>query len=320
MAKSIKKYRLAALLLAAVMLLTAVPLTIRGTGGSSNLTMENAKEEDKRIASEISNETGFSVEEIFELKSKGRTWNDVLRVLKTDTNLSGKKDKDKREDLLLNSGLDEEFLQRLKKEGFSEEDITEARMLEERAVFQLQEIEAGSGSGTKTEKPSANALIEEKDSDDIDKYKELLEKINIEDAVYFMLKLKAEFGSCEKVFDEYLYSLQAGLDLNEYIKDSKAYLKNKEEKKPLLEEQKVITLEKIEQKAIEKIQGESLEKDSTDNLPQKDRTAEEDKEEKAQGKSPLPDVPKPSAGDVKPQNPTDEIMNEIKGISPIDNN
>ncbi len=313
-----KKYKLVALLLAAVILLTTIPLTISGIGNKNSITMESASEEDRRIASEISNETGFSTEEIFELKSKGRSWNEVLKVLKTSTNLSKKKDRSNRDDLLLNSGLEEEFTNKLKKEGFSDEEINEAKMLEERVVFQLQEIVQN--NQIVVEKPEVSVSSSEKDSEDISLYTKLLEKIDVKNAVYFMLKLKTDFESYEKALDEYLYSIQAELDLNEYIKDKKSYLKSKEEKRPLLDEQKIINLEKIEQKAIERIQKENKENDSTDALQQNDKTVKtENSISVAKEKSPLPDVPKPNAPDVKPKNPTDEIMNEIQEINPLDN-
>lgn len=280
--------------------------------------MENASEEDRRIASEISNETGFSTEEIFELKSKGRSWNEVLKVLKTSPNLSKKRDISNRNDLLLNSGFDEEYIKKLKTEGFTDEEITEAKMLEERIVFQLLEIVQKDESAV--EKPEIIISSLNKDKEDISVYKKLFEKIDAKNAIYFMLKLNTDFGSYEKAFDEYLYSLQAELDLNEYIKDKQAYLKSKEDKRPLLDEQSIITLEKIEQKAIESIQKENNENESTDALQQKDSTAETDNNSSvSQEKSPLPDVPKPEASDVKPKNPTEDIMKEIREISPMQN-
>ncbi len=318
MKKFSKNYKLIALLLAAVILLTTIPLTISGFGNKRSITMENASEEDRRIASEISNETGFTTEEIFELKAKGRSWNDVLKVLKTSTNLSKKIDKSNRDDLLLNSGLDEEFINKLKKEGFKDEEITEAKMLEERVAFQLQEIVEKDASAV--EKPEISISSLDKDKDDISAYTKLLEKIDAKNAIYFILKLNTDLGGYVKAFDEYLYSLQAELDLNDYLKDKQAYLKSKEEKRPLLDEQSIITLEKIEQKAIESIQKGNNENESTDALQQKDKVAETDNNSSvAQEKSPLPDVPKPNAPDVKPKNPTDEIMNEIREINPIDN-
>jgi len=335
-----KHYKFVAILLAAVILLSSIPLTIWGFGDKS--TMDNASSEDKRIASEISNETGVSIEEVFLLKSNGRSWNEVLSVLKNKSNLGANSEKNNRDDLLLNSGLDEEFIAKLKKEGFSEENITEVKMLEERVAFQLQEIISGNQANQVTqeiqitqatqankynksnqvniEEPKVDISDSNKEINDISAYEELYKKIDIKNAVYFMLKLKEDFGSYEEVFDEYLYSLQADLDLNDYIKDKEAYTKSKDEKKLLLDEQKVITLEKIEEKSIEKIQKDNKNIENEVLAQQNDKTINTAASDSgAKDKNSLPDVPKPANEGIKPKNPTDEIMNEIKEINPIEN-
>jgi hypothetical protein len=331
-----------AIALAAVILLTSVPLTIWGFGSRSTLTMENAGAEDKRIASEISNETGASLKEIFELKENGRTWNEVLSVLKTSMKLGQSGKKNDRAALLLTSGLDEDFIKKLKKEGFKEQDINEVKLLAERVTFELQEITDNSknkqnqasdgnqaanvqkpktdaGSINNDSKNGFNIKGNKADSQDISAYEELAKKLDTKNAIYFMLKLKTDFEGYEQVFDEYLFSLQAELDLNDYIKDKKAYEKKKEEKKLVLDPQKVITLEKIEQKSLEKTQNESdSEQPSQKNNAEKATGAEGSKD--TSEKNPLPDVPKPDAGSVKPQNPTDEVMNEINQINPMADN
>jgi hypothetical protein len=339
-----------AIALAAVILLTSVPLTIWGFGSRSTLTMENAGAEDKRIASEISNETGASLKEIFELKENGRTWNEVLSVLKTSMKLGQSGKKNDRAALLLTSGLDEDFIKKLKKEGFKEQDINEVKLLAERVTFELQEITDNSknkqnqddnankdqgtknniqnpttniGSGSTSANNTAISSVDIKGNkagkEDISAYEELAKKLDTKNAIYFMLKIKTDFGGYEQVFDEYLFSLQAELDLNDYIKDKKAYEKKKEEKKLVLDPQKVITLEKIEQKSLEKTQNESdSEQPSQKNSTEKATGAAGSKD--ISDKSPLPDVPKPDAGSVKPQNPTDEVMNEINQINPMADN
>lgn len=317
-----KHHKILAILLAAVILSTSIPLTIWGIGERNTITMENASEEDKRIASEISNETGAGIEEVLELKSYGRSWNEVLNILKNRSALGSKSEKNNRNDLLINSGLDEDFTAKLKKEGFSEQEILDAKLLEERVIFQLQEITLeGQANQVKIEQPAADNAIKVTGYENIAAYEELYKKINIEDAIYFMLKLKNEFGSYEKVFDEYLFSLQAELDLNEYIKDKEAYAKSRNEKELLIGHEKIITLEKIEEKSIENMQKKN--NDSEDQLlTQGNKTTNKQAEaagNSMQGKSPLPDVPKPADGDIKPKNPTDEIMNEIKSINPLEN-
>ena len=347
MAEKSKKYKVLALILALVLITTTIPLTILGIDNlkPGTITVDNASSEDKRIASEISNETGVSIEEVFELKAYGRSWNEVLTFLRNKSTLGESSNKNKRDDLLLNAGLDEEYMKKLKKEGFTEDEISEAKLLEERVIFQLEEItskteanqlnSSGTAGLTNMPKPSVNSEsqinpnnqadtgkpafdVGNTDSNaDITMYQKLYEKIDIKNAIYFMLKLKADFGSCEKAFDEYLFSLQADIDLNDYIKDKEAYLKSRDEKKLLLDDQKVITLEKIEAKSIEKAQTVEKESDQPANNSQtadKKSSGVTDKET-----SPLPDVPKPDSADVKPKNPTDEIMKEIDEINPIEN-
>lgn len=342
MTKIRRNYKFVAIALAAVILSTSIPFTISSFGENSTMTMDNASSEDKRIASEISNQTGVSIEEVFLLKSKGRSWNQVLSALKNKSNLGASSQKNNRDELLLNSVLDEDFIARLKKEGFSEENITEVKMLEERVVFQLQEIISSSQGNQVAQIASTAQLNKSKESNqlnieepkldinggtnnnaidkDISSYEELLKKIDIQNAVYFMLKLKADFGSYEEVFDEYLYSLQADLDLNDYIKDKDIYKKSKDEKKLLLNEQEVITLEKIEEKAIDKIQKDNKNIESEVSAQKNDKTVNSAvRDSVAQDKSTLPDVPNPNSENVKPKNPTDEIMNEINEINPIGN-
>jgi hypothetical protein len=327
-----KHQKLIALILGVIILLGSIPLTM-GWNKNNVSAMDNASSEDKRIASEISNTTGAKLEEIFRLKNNGRSWNEVLSTLKNKYSIGTSGDISSRDSLLLSSGLDEEFMAKLKKEGFSEQDITEVKLLEERVSFQLQEITDGSRESQVTnpthssqttpaniEEPKLGLSSNNKDLDDISAYEELYKKIDIKNAVYFMLKLKADFGSYEKVFDEYIYSLQADLDLNEYIKDKKAYLKSKGEKQLLLNEQKVLTLEKIEEKSIEKTQQDNKNSASDVSTQENEKTSNSAASDSVtQDKSPLPDVPKPANEDVKPKNPTYEIMNEIKEINPIEN-
>jgi hypothetical protein len=347
MVEKSKKYKIVALILALVILSTSIPLTIWGIDNRkpNSITLDNASSEDKRIASEISNETGVSIEEVFELKSYGRSWNEVLTFLRHKSTLGENGKKNDRDALLLKSGLDEEYIKKLKKEGFTEDEISEVKLIEERVIFQLEEIisktkanplnSPNSAGLPNPSKPSVNSTNQTDPTnpthtdklnndvnnigsdDDISVYQKLYEKIDIKNAIYFMLKLKADFGSYEKAFDEYLFSLQADLDLNAYIKDKEAYLKGRDEKKLLLDDRKVITLEKIEAKSIEKIQTEDNESDLTSNQNQ---TADKNLNEVTPKEtSPLPDVPKPNSDNVKPKNPTDEIMNEINGINPIEN-
>ena len=320
MAKIIsKKYKILALILALVLISTSIPLTILGMENmkANSITYENASSEDKRIASEISNETGFSIEEVFSYKIPGRTWNEVLSILKTTSHSSDTGLKSDRDSTLLNYGLDEDFIQHLKKEGFTEQEIIDTKILEERVMLQLLEITSTSGiPEDEVEILKTDTEIKFSDKEDLTSYKDLTEKIDIKKAVYFMLKLKSEFGSYEKVFDEYLYSIQLGIDLHEYISDKESYLKKKDDKKSSLSELKVITLEKIEEKSIEILQKDNFDSTQEVSAPKNDKSADN---VVSADKSPLPEVPKVKVEDVKPKSPTDEVMNEIKEINPVKN-
>jgi hypothetical protein len=306
-----------AMILATVVLLTSVPLAFWGFGQKNANAMNTASKEDRRIASEISNETGFSIEEVFNYKLPNRSWNEVLNILKTTSRSGDIGSKNDREGTLLNGGLDETFIKQLKKEGFTEQEITNVRMIEERVMLQLQDITSASDNpGGEVTVPKTDIDEKSSDKEDLTSYRKLTEKIDVKKAIHFMLKLKSEFGSYEKVFDEYLYSIQLGIDLNEYISDKKSYIDKKEGKRFELSSLKVITLEKIEEKSIEMLQNDSLNKNQE--LPTvKDHKAVNNGV--SDDKSPLPDVPKVEAEEVKPKNPTEEVINEIKEISPVKN-
>ncbi len=316
MKKITKSQKLVALILVAIILLTSIPFAYSNFAEKDKNSLQNASAEDRRIASEISNETGVAIEQVFDLKNHGRSWEQVLDILKTRVNSKEKSNKAHMQNVLLNTGFDDDFLLKLKKEGFSDESISQVRMLEERVLFQLQEITSDSQEkSTKVDKPNAETAGIDKDSEDLAAYVDLSKKVNIKDMVYFMLKLKNAFGSYEKVFDEYLCSLQLGIDLNEYIKDKKAYQKKRDEKRLLIDEQKIITLEKIEEKSMEQLQNDNkIEDNKLTGSPDKIN-----KSDTMPDKNPLPDLPKVNVGEVKPRNPTDEVMNEIKGINPMGN-
>ncbi len=320
MAKVIsKKYKILALILALVLITTSVPLTILGIDNlkSNSNTYENASSEDKRIASEISNETGFSIEEVFRYKTPGRTWNEVLNILRTTSHLSDTGSKNDRDSTLLNNGVDEDFIQQLKKEGFTDQEIIDTKILVERVMLKLQDIASAGGNHEDDVNVSSTSIGNNFSNDeDLTSYRELTEKIDIQKTIYFMLKLKSEFGSYEQVFDEYLYSIQLGIDLNEYISDKKSYLKKKDEKKLILSELKVITLEKIEEMSIQILQKDNFSSTQELTAPKNDKSVDD---VFSADKSPLPDIPKVQVEDVKPQNPTDEVMNEIKEINPVKN-
>lgn len=238
------------------------------------------------------------------------------------------------------AGLDEAFMDKLKKEGFTETEITEAKLFSERILFQLNEIiyavhtmhgkseaeilselSAMKNSGHEAV-PNASGVVAQKDDD---LYIELVNKFNIELAVTLMLKLKEDFGDIEKVMDEYLFSLQAGIKLEEYFTDKPAYLKKRDEKRMEIGLMNIVTIQKIEEKMLESIQN-SIKANSAsmdDFLPDK-MPGNTDKNSNMPTDSikiaiPSEIIPESGIKTVRPENPAEKILNEINGLSPVKN-
>lgn len=263
--------------------------------------------DEKRIIEDISNMTGVKTEEILKIKNEGKTWNEVLETIKRRGLGSSQSDKESRNNLLTQTGLGEDYIEKLKNEGHPVQEINEARMLAERVIFQLKEVTE------ETENLAAAPKVEitpTRENEDTALYTDLTTKFDLKTAVYLMLKLKGEFGSMEKVMDEYLYSLQIGINLETYLVDKKAYEKDKQEKGVAFDIQKVITLAKIETKMLEKIQKDNqLNKSKTGLEPTAGSETKETGPKVDTPKSPLPDVV-----DTRPKNPTEEVMKEINDI------
>lgn len=272
---------------------------------------EALSSDDKKIVNDISNMTGAKTEEILQLKTVGKTWNDVLDMLKKRKKGSETNDKEQRSSQLAKDGLKEDYLKKIKAEGFNDQEINEAKMFAERVVFQLKEITTQKQE-TLSNRPTADSKIKTEENDDISSYSSLLEKFDSKFSVYILLKLKKEFGNIESAMDEYLLSLQIGVDLYKYLVNKDEYKKDKEEKSRSVDTLKIITLAKIESKMLEKIQNE--------NNTKRDKAEMDSKENK--GINPLkPNVedkvnrpPLPEVEDPRPKNPAEDVMKEINEI------
>lgn len=267
---------------------------------------EDAENSETGIAAEISNMTGADIKDIIRIRNEGNTWNQVLEILKVSDIQDGKA---ARESSLVENGLDIERLDLLLKEGFTQQDILEARMIVERVVFQLTEIMSENLNTIK--KPEAVDLTDASE----ERYSQLLEKIDISDSVYFMLKLKGILGSIEKALDEYLCSLQLGLNIEEYITNSSKYIEKKKEKSREFGFDSIITISNIEEKMLSKIQIQSK-LDEEINQATTSQISSELDDNKSELSVPEPNLPKTE--DVKPENPADEIWNEIRNINPLE--
>lgn len=251
-----------------------------------------------QIAQEISNMTGAEIKEVLELKGISASWNEVLDKLKNH-NLSVNKQNSKYA-FLAQSGLDEKFVQELNAKGYRVEEITDVKMLVERVIFQLEEITSMS--------PLSNRL-NESNEEDISEFSELLNKINAETAVYLLLKLKKDFVTNENTLNEYLLSLQIDVDLAKYVMDKDSYEDEKSEKIIGIDINKIITLEKIEQKILEML---NRQKDITTNkimngFNQQNATGSTTSQD-------TPSLPLPEIEMSNPRNPTEDVMDEVNQI------
>lgn len=261
-------------------------------------TIKN-NDEDKATASQISNVTGVSIEKIYELKNQGKTWNEIMDELKN--NGTNKVNIEKRDKSLLESGLDKRFINTLINQGYKEEEILEAKLLVERVIFQLNEI-------AKKNEKILEPLLSAKDleENDIEKYRALLEKINLEEAVKITLALKEDFDSDKKALNEYLYSLQLDIDIEKYLTNKEEYEKEKKEKSIGIDINTIITLSKIEEKLLEMLQEKTKDKESLE--------GESNPLEELEDNTETPQLPNPNIIDTKPKDPLEDVMKEINDI------
>lgn len=286
-----------------------IPMFIFSMDNFGTSAIAQDQGEDERIAAEVSNMTGVSTKEILELRQSAKSWQEVLEKLKGYEKNQNENSRELRSQSLANIGLEEDFSERLTKE-FTNEEIMEVRLIVERLIFQLQEITEK--EQTKVLSPSVTVSESKQGEMDISSYEKLLEQIHLETAIYLSLKLAEDFGSIEAVLDQYLFALQMDLQFETYLKDKTQYMKEREEKSLSITQDKVITLAKIEEKMIEQIQNnnnvnQSFSVDTgTESAGNENQSYIENHVE-----SPIPEV-----RDVKPQNPADQIREEIMVIDP----
>jgi len=296
-----------AVLVALVMIAETIAFTVTGYAKNDTRTVYELTAEDKTTAAEISNMTGVRSEEIIKLRETGKSWNEILELVKNDPGYRAQGDGTKRSERLAQTGIKEETLEKLKEEGFTEQEITEAGSLVERVIFQLDEI--ASMRVMVPAPPETGVNTGEVKEDGLAAYSELAGKIDPDEAVCLLLRLRSEFGSAQAVLDEYLCSLQLGLDLNLYITDKKEYLEQKRQKAAGPAAQEPITLSKIEEKMLEMLRGMNSKAEAVaETKPLTYLLPGEEKE------SPVPDVPVPEAGAVKPQNPAELIQQELRDL------
>ena len=307
----VKKYgKFIAVIIAVSILISGIPIYFN----YFKLKQVQANENENRVATEISNMTGVKFEDVMQLRGYGLSWNDVLTRVKSS---AYKKDNtDRRDNVLANTSLGEDYVEKLVKEGYDREKITDVKLQVERVTYDLKEIT--SELDTSTIAPKADVSQQEDKEEEITEVcSKINEKFDLQNAVYLCVKLEKEFGSIDKVLDEYLLCIQVELNLEEYLIDKKEYEKQKGEKTALYTKT-IVNMEKIEDLLLKKIQSNQKDKaanaatDSTDAV----NTLKGNLDKNT---SPLPDSSIPEMKDVKPQNPANEIMKEIQNIDPMKN-
>lgn len=270
-------------------------------------------DDDRRVAEEISNMTGVTVEEILSVRNTGKSWNDVLNELKNGNYQTGKSAA-QREIYLLQTCIEEKDLEKLRDEGFTDYEIQQAALLVERVAFQLQEII--SASDALYTMPEIGSHIEN-DEDEAEKYRELASLFDTPKCMYLVLKLRDEFGSMDAVLDEYLFSIQAGLDMALYIADKSDYLKQRKEKEIEPELRDIITIRRIEEKLLELLnQKRSI--GNTDIMTPGDEKLQKSFDGGTfESSGILPDNPFPEIHGLKPADPAESIMDEINILDPM---
>lgn len=151
-----------------------------------------------------------------------------------------------------NNRLGEDYIEKLKRDGFSENEINQSILLVNRVMAQLNQIIQNSSENSQppvTDNSGDNGLNKE-----LSNYSNLMQNINLKEAITLTLKLKNLFGSMEDVLNEYLYCIQTGIDLNTCLKDKKQYDKQKKEKIGETNSKEIITVENIESKTMEYLQ------------------------------------------------------------------
>lgn len=305
--KKKKKIKILSILIIAAIFVLLLAVKAGGINPIKKPSTENQlSQDDNKIADDISNMTGVKREEIVKLKNSGKKWTEILELLRNNSTWDKQVNIDARENLLLESGVDPDFINKLRDTGFSNSKIIEAKSLVERLIFQLNEIFDKKNEVTYEVENNIS-----QNEQDLQAYKELTEKIDIKIAIYLILKLEEDFGSMEKVLDEYLLSLQLGIDLNTYLIDKKTYETEKNEKNSKSEPQKIITLEKIEAKVLDEIQSRNKKFDNLGNVPSEVNLPDNNITNNTLPNDDLNESPLPEVGDPKPLNPQDDVLNEI---------
>lgn len=314
--KNIKKI---SVFLAAIMVVSVLAVSIDVfslTPPAGKVENPVADSSDEQIACDISNVTGIKVEVLLSERSKGKAWNEILGEARQEPYEKGSSSR-QRDNTLSLSAVGENELNQLKKEGFDDEEIQQAGMLVERVLFQLQEITAG-GIETDNSFPGVK-LPGDNENNAMEKYREIISKFEAAICLKLILRLQDDFGGMEKAMDEYLFCLQAGLELTLYIADRDEYLRLREEKSTLLNSVEAITMAKIEEKMLDSLRkrNESAANDGAGTAGVLPGAGSNEALKTQTNDVPLPDETIVNRKNTMPENPADSIQKEIDILDPM---
>ncbi|MEK4854384.1 hypothetical protein NST04_31420 [Paenibacillus sp. FSL H7-0756] len=305
-----RKYRYISIAIIVALLAEAAIVTFPRLNRDSAV-QESSQQQDEQTAAELSNLSGVAAVKIMEMKKSGSSWNEITESLKQQLPANNTEDKQGRSNLLYEAGLGEELLKELRQKGFQDDEIMEAKMLAERTMQQLKEVVSSVAS--MVEKPEASAEPFRSDEEGLQyAYVTINEQFNEGEAVTLLLTLQQEFGSMEAVMNEYLLSLQIGLNLKDYSTDPKKYQETKEQQTITLKESEIVTLDALEKRMLEQLQqgNEAPDLEVSERDPDPNNIVTEEKE------SLIPDINPPTVQDVRPENPGEAVRQEIQAMNP----
>lgn len=277
-------------------------------------SIEKLEGSDKQIVADISNLTGVPSEEIVKLKQTGLSWNEVLEQLKYKEGAS-ERQREARSSLLTEENM-VETVAKLRKSGFSDQDIQSAKLMAERIEFQMKEI-VGASEVSSPLNPVAGTISSKEEDDRKEALPGIAENYDSASAVYYLLTLEEEMGGSEATMDEYLLTLQIDLDLQLYMDDRDSYLKSKEEKTAGFMPDSLVTAVYIEETMLQQMNQRELADSSeigttaTSINHEKPAVPEGIVTEFAKESFNVPEVPK-----VNPVNPSEQIQQELDSLNP----
>ena len=308
--KKIPKY--IALALGLILIFQTAVIAMSGTDeqpSDSQSIKAEYKNNDLMTAAELSKLSGATVDTIMELKKQKGEWNDVIEILKNDPKYKSGFSQADMDSMLSTSGLTDEDISKLKEQSYEDRDIIEAKALVERIQYQLGEVKRRNVETSLSPEASINNTDVNEKEGDLAIYYKVLDSMNLKVAVTLLLMLRSEFGSFEAVLDEYLLSLQLEINLEDYLKDKEAYKKLKQEKSMTIAPLSIVTMARIEEMMLKALYQTNKTDTNMILTPNLIPTTY------SEGKGMTPVVTVPDVSSPKPENPLDNITNEINGIN-----